>query len=240
MDAFRARYRPDIPTTQILHDACGENEISCVREILEEITNPARDILDRCLYGTARQGHDQIVVLLLAHGANLHARHQPRNWTPYQIALDNGQIRACEVLLAAGAQHEAAGSDLWEGGGFYPDTTRAITKQGAWGPSAYHPPDVEAARFLKLASRGETAQCAAMLKQEPALAGSTSLVESWGAIHVAAQNGHIEVVRLLLDGGVDVNSETHQDETALSFARWGGYRELSKLIEERGGKLGPL
>jgi ankyrin repeat protein len=237
MDAFRTEYNRGFPIVQILTDASCQNAPSCVREILEEAHDVPQETRDLCLCLAAMHGHEQVVAVLLEHGADISVRRPPKHWTPYQMALDSGQRRVCEILLAAGAVHEDAGGDLWEGGGFYPDPARLFVDARAL---AQYSPDAKAARFLKLASRGETALCAAMQKHEPLLANAVSVVESWGAIHVAAQNGHLDVVRLLLDSGVDVNTVTHQEETALQFARWGGYRELVALLEERGGVEGPL
>ena len=56
-----------------------------------------------------------------------------------------------------------------------------------------------------------------------------------GALIVAAQQGHSDVVRFLLDHGVDVNASDGM--TALHNASAGGHLELMQLLIERGANL---
>ena len=48
---------------------------------------------------------------------------------------------------------------------------------------------------------------------------------------LAAQNGHIEVVKLLLDRGADVNQVSQYSDTALMLAAGNGYFETVRLLE---------
>ena len=50
----------------------------------------------------------------------------------------------------------------------------------------------------------------------------------------AAQNGHTDVVRCLLDRGADVNAKDAYGNTALMWAGHHGHKEVFKLLWDRG------
>ena len=54
------------------------------------------------------------------------------------------------------------------------------------------------------------------------------------ALAVAANHGHLEAVRLLLDHGVDPNSYAEFGETALDYAVSHDYEEVARLLLGRG------
>jgi ankyrin repeat protein len=64
-------------------------------------------------------------------------------------------------------------------------------------------------------------------------------VKEWGgsALRAASENGHIEVVKLLLDRGVDVNAQDFEKETALMAASRKGHADVVKLLLERGADV---
>jgi ankyrin repeat protein len=53
-------------------------------------------------------------------------------------------------------------------------------------------------------------------------------------LHVAALNGHAEIVKLLLEHGADPNVRSSYGWTPLHYAVFGGYLEVVKLLLERG------
>jgi Ankyrin repeats (3 copies) len=61
------------------------------------------------------------------------------------------------------------------------------------------------------------------------------------ALALAAQNGSIEIVRLLLDGGEDANrynpKQNHSHSTPLHQAVWSGHMEIVRLLVGRGARL---
>ena len=55
----------------------------------------------------------------------------------------------------------------------------------------------------------------------------------------AAANGHVEVVRVLLECGANVEKANAYQQTAIHGAAWYGYLEVCRLLLEWGAKLNP-
>ena len=49
---------------------------------------------------------------------------------------------------------------------------------------------------------------------------------------MAAQEGHLEIVRVLLESGADHQKARHDGATAVSIARQEGHWEVVRLLEE--------
>jgi hypothetical protein len=56
-------------------------------------------------------------------------------------------------------------------------------------------------------------------------------------LHWAAWNGHIEIVRLLLQNGAEVNAKDRWDRTPLHFAAYHGHVDILHLLVENGADL---
>lgn len=57
------------------------------------------------------------------------------------------------------------------------------------------------------------------------------------ALMEASMDGHVEVARLLLDSGAQVNMPTDSFESPLTLAACGGHVELALLLIERGANI---
>lgn len=62
-------------------------------------------------------------------------------------------------------------------------------------------------------------------------------VDDMGAIHFAAQKGHLEVVRILVSSGVPVKSTNRKGMTALHYAAQGSHKELAKYLIKKGSNV---
>ena len=56
------------------------------------------------------------------------------------------------------------------------------------------------------------------------------------AISKASENGHINVVRLLIDAGAKVNVKDRKDKTALTYASEEKHKNVVSLLKAAGGK----
>ncbi|GAM38990.1 hypothetical protein TCE0_034r10167 [Talaromyces pinophilus] len=64
---------------------------------------------------------------------------------------------------------------------------------------------------------------------------ATCQPESWTALHVASQEGHRLVVRLLLDAGWDVNAQDAAGHTPLKLAKTAGHEAVGAVLKQAGG-----
>jgi ankyrin repeat protein len=145
---------------------------------------------------------------------------------PAQAGL---QVALADTLLDAGAALEAQGSEKWGSPLLtalafgYLDTAEALVRRGA-----------RVDRLAAAAGLGRTEQVRGLL---PA-AGAE---ERHRALALAAQHGHADVVRLLLDAGEDPNrynpEGNHGHSTPLHQAALGGHDAVVRLLVERGARL---
>ncbi|KAF6139590.1 hypothetical protein GIB67_033594 [Kingdonia uniflora] len=64
-----------------------------------------------------------------------------------------------------------------------------------------------------------------------------SAMDDMGAIHFAAQKGHLEVVRTLLSLGASIKASNRKGFTPLHFAAQGSHAELVKYLVRKGANL---
>ena len=144
---------------------------------------------------------------------------------PAQAGL---QAALAEILLDYGAQFEGPGSN-WQSGlvtaltfGFL-DTAEVLARRGA-------PVDNIAAA----AGLGRVEETARLLPASDAEGRHIALA-------LAAQLGHADVVRLLLDAGEDPNRHNpdgfHSHSTPLHQAVWANHMDVVRLLVERGARL---
>jgi hypothetical protein len=138
------------------------------------------------------------------------------------------QVPLIELLLSFGAAIEGRGTRKWGGPLFtalafgMSDAAKALAKRGAR-------IDLPAAAGLGLV--GDAAL----------LFPSADVEERHRALSLAAQQGHAEIVRLLLDAGEDPNrynpESNHAHCTPLHQAVLGGHETVVRLLVERGARL---
>ncbi|XVE83397.1 hypothetical protein DITRI_Ditri16bG0085800 [Diplodiscus trichospermus] len=62
-------------------------------------------------------------------------------------------------------------------------------------------------------------------------------MDDMGAIHFAAQKGHLDIVRTLLSSGVSVKAANRKGLTPLHYAVQGSHLEVIKLLLKKGASL---
>ena len=143
---------------------------------------------------------------------------------PHKAGL---QIALAGTLLDHGAALEGPGS-AWQCAVVtalvfgYPDTARALIERGA-------PVDLVAAAGL------------GRIEDVRKLLPPADAAKRHAALAIAVQHGHADVVRLLLDAGVDLNrfnpAGFHEHSTPLHQAVWADSDEVVRLLVERGARL---
>lgn len=86
--------------------------------------------------------------------------------------------------------------------------------------------------FLSAAAQGDVGRMSALLKEVNVDARLESDGET--ALHRAASRGHLQAVRLLLDGGASVDAVDGEGVTPLVLAAYRGQTDVVKLLLERG------
>ena len=59
----------------------------------------------------------------------------------------------------------------------------------------------------------------------------------WTCLHIAADNGHLDICRLLLDKGAQVEAKDNRGCTPLHWAAREGYVEIVRLLCDRGADV---
>jgi len=139
------------------------------------------------------------------------------------------QVALVDTLLDFGAAIEGRGSGQWGS----PLTTALVF--GYQGPAQ------------ALARRGARVDNIAAAAGLGRLADARQLLvtarseERHRALALAAQHGHVEIVRFLLDAGEDPNrynpKGNHDHSTPLHQAVWSGHDAVVRLLVERGARL---
>ncbi|KAG5848249.1 hypothetical protein ANANG_G00096470 [Anguilla anguilla] len=199
---------------------------------------PARVRRAQRLRVAAQEGHRDVVELLLAGGADVDCRDADGRTTLYALALEN-QLGMAECLLEHGAGAEARDPEgrtalhvaCWQG---HLEMARALVAHGADVNAADGSGAAAAVGGLAGARGGGAPPAGRRARPDHACdQGAT-------ALGVAAQEGHAEVVRALLDRGADPN---HADRwrTAVRVATRGGHAHIVQLLEKYGavGQAGP-
>ena len=61
--------------------------------------------------------------------------------------------------------------------------------------------------------------------------------DNWIALHYAAQDGHVDVAKVLIRNGADVNAKDSDGETALHMAAEDGHVDVVKVLIQNGADV---
>ncbi len=180
----------------------------------------------------------EIAKLLLDSGAEVDAladvyggRHTTMSMVVSSVhpAKAGLQVALVEILLDYGAAVDGRGSGAWTSPLMtalvfgYQNAAQALVRRGA-----------KVDRVAAAAGLGR-------IERVRELLGTASAEDRHRALAFAAQLGHTEVVRVLLDAGEDPNrynpEGTHRHSTPLHQAALAGHEEVVQLLVSRGARL---
>jgi uncharacterized protein len=182
-----------------------------------------------------------MVGLLLARGARADARSGPNGPTALFEAASVGDVGSVKALLAAGADPRVSvqrRTALWEAAERGHDDVVALLRQAGASPEDVRLHDVRHRDIglMEAAGKGDVPAVRLWL-----LRGADANHAHLAPLQKAAEAGHVEVVRLLLDAGADPLRQTTIGRTALEAAPPGSEaaRLLADAVKARAGHTGP-
>ena len=246
-----------------LHHVADKGHIGAARILLEcnaEIDARDADGLTPFLRAS-RHGNPDVLLLLLSHNADKHV-HDDKGMTPLHHAAVNGHLEAARILLEHNAEVDARDNDGFtpflrasESGSsdvlrllLDHDTDEHLRNNN--GNTALHcaarDGHLEVARILlgrgaEVDARNHltiTIACASINGH----AGRSELLldehlrdRGMTPLHYAAGNGHLEVVRLLLERNAEVNAQDNRGFTPYLFASRHEVPDIFQLLLDHNG-----
>ncbi|MEW6350864.1 MAG: ankyrin repeat domain-containing protein [Thermodesulfobacteriota bacterium] len=195
----------------------------------EETAEEEENQLDRLLIFAARLGHASVVRVLLDNGADVRATIHQKGVGPedaLSAALDAGRLDVVKLLVEKGAELtiEAAAAL-----GDIEAVLRFVREERDRSPGWCHDALMEASRF----GRAEVVRVLAEQDVELSQPDSRPFREGSTALMYAAEGGHTEVTKLLLEkGAIDVPGG--RGGNALLCAAQKGHRAIARLLLDSG------
>src|SRR3954453_20091248 len=189
---------------------------------------PGRDVEPSLLWAIYRGRSPEVLRMLVAAGADLHAWDEQNERTPYGLAWRMGRPDLCELLAELGARREVGPIDELIGLAFAGD------REGAQRLAAAEPARAERVRtefaeaLHQAAAEGRREAVEILLElgvpvDRPGERGGTPL-------HHAAWWGHGDVVAALLARGADPAREAHGGATPLMWTAHGSFHSPGPVV----------
>jgi ankyrin repeat protein len=198
--------------------------------------NIQRDDLWSPLHLVSANGHLKIAELLVQRGASVDVFNEKQE-TPLYQAVRNGKVAIARLLIDHGANLHSADSNGWtllhaasQGG--HLGVVKLLLRRGA-DVDVLNKANKTAAELASENGKAEVAKFIAEYKADANIRNkirSTTLdTAEYGAdedgkdegkasLHAAAEEGNIDVVKSLLERGIDINSRNANNQTPLDRA----------------------
>lgn len=187
------------------------------------------------IHEASRTGDIDTVRQLLADDPTLVDADDQHQWRPIFHAGLYKHEDIVRLLIESGADLSAHDGYVLHYAGEVPDNkpiVRLLIQYGALDAHVLPKNDLQR-QFLAAVFLGDQTRVAAMLGLHPELA---TTIEGRGdqPIHHAARNGDLEIVKLLLDHGADVDAMSERRNSVLYCAAGHGHGDTMKLLLDRG------
>lgn len=211
----------------LLHKACESGYF----ELVEALLNNERDINAKTsnnltpLHIASLFGHHKIVKLLLQRNAEIDCKSTSES-TPLFYACFGGHKKCVELLLQAKADTNL-GPDtpltIASGCG-HKEIVELLLENGVTVV------DRNSRALFEAAFNGFEEIVEVLLKFDVGVSVDDRFEDGHTALHAAAQNGHIEVVRKLMEYKANIEAVTNEGHTALFAAAHKGYANIVRVF----------
>lgn len=177
-------------------------------------------------------GHPEIVNILLKNGADIDSDVQPHGYTPLMKAAACGEASIAALLLSRGAEVHAK---AWD------ESTAlmraAVNNRGevvrllAEHRANLEDEDGEGQTALMMAAEANALSAAKALLNFGAKPNHFGLRKTWHPLTLAAKKGHLEMVKLLLNNGADINARSNL-HTAEYYAKKYGHTDVTAFLAQ--------
>ncbi|KAF7285836.1 ankyrin repeat and KH domain-containing protein 1-like isoform X5 [Rhynchophorus ferrugineus] len=216
--------------------ACYKGHLDMVRFLLEAGADQEHktDEMHTALMEASMDGHVEVARLLLDSGAQVNMPTDSFE-SPLTLAACGGHVDLAMLLIERGANIEEVNDEGYtplmeaarEG---HEEMVHLLLGQGA---NINAQTDETQETALTLACCGGFTEVTDILikgRADIELGASTPLME-------AAQEGHYDLVRFLLEFGANVNAVTQTNDTALTYACENGHTDVAELLMQYGADL---
>ncbi|GFX74022.1 ankyrin-1 [Trichonephila clavipes] len=183
------------------------------------------------LHIASKQGNCFIVETLLARGADANAITLQNGISPLHCAADAGYVEIVKILLKSKAKINAVSND-----GLTPLHLAAlkghtsVVKLLLENEANAKITDNENRNSVEIAVANGNVEVAKFLLQEKIFHINDKGNCGFSLLHIAAQEGNLNVVKYLIDHGADVNSENDAGSKPIHIAAREGHKDIVELF----------
>jgi ankyrin repeat protein len=209
------------------------------------------------LYAASEAGHTNMVKLLLEYDADIFGNRIGRSGNAFQEAAEGGHGEIVKLLLESGFDVNTRGRYyIDDSSSFYCYGSNALCAASEKGNTALVKLLLEHDAFVNFpggiygnplqaaAAKGHEEVVEILLNTEGIEINETGKYLSWlgdeadgTALYLASEEGHVNIVKLLLDRGADIDAKVDLWGTALTIAAVSNQEEVVRLLLERGADV---
>ncbi|KAI8368706.1 hypothetical protein BD560DRAFT_447356 [Blakeslea trispora] len=235
------QYVDDIIERSCLHVAAMNGRVSVMEICTKNGANvELADAYGRtALHYATMNGFNDCVSFLLTCHVDIERRDHD-GFSPLIYAIMNGHTNCVEILLQANAniepRHEGDHIPLSLACHFgQTDIALMLYNRGA-----KNLPNAESLYPLHLVARQGHAELCRVLSQNNHDIDTPDKYNTWTPLFWAANDGHVECVRILINAGCKVNAKDENGKTALYYAAWEGHMDCVQLLLDAGCEVEPV
>ncbi|GAA5815097.1 hypothetical protein MFLAVUS_008603 [Mucor flavus] len=230
-------YIDDINERSCLHIAAMNGRFDILKLVVASQHVNRRDIYGRTpLHYATMKGYDDCISFLLDRQADIEARDLD-GFSPLLCAISNGYTKSVEILLNAGANiepkdetdHIPLSVACYYG---HTDIALMLYRRGAKNLA-----NTELLYPLHLVAQQGHAELCRILAKDPEYLDKPDVYYNWTPLFWAANYGHTECVRILIEEKCQLNLKDENGKTALHYAAWEGHTKCTQLMIDAGCRV---